>query len=501
MARRPTGGAGAWLAIGVGFLCLLTAGGSMTTTDAVVAYDVTRNIVEHRTVATSGDLLGKEAYRGRDGRYYSPFGIAQSVWNIPFYVAGRAMSSRVGLAAGRADTIPKAAVALATVPAVACLAWVGFAILLRLGADPRRALVASLLLVVATPLWPYSGFGFNQPLTALFLWASVLGALGADGDRLPPLWGAGIASGLAVLTRHELLAAAAIVVVFVAWRARRRAWAVGHYLAGLTPLILAWGFLNWWRFGNPLESGYFRDDTPRYGSSIVEGTWGLLASPYASLFLYCPLAVLAVGGLRALHRRCPSVAWLFVVLTTTYFLLYASLGNWMGGRSYGPRYLVLLLPGLVLPLAFWTPHGRLRVAAVAIAVLSVAVQIPGVLVDYSKVRVDRAIAGATVAQDMRWSGTPLFLNTRAAVANGRRAIAYLAGGEPAADLRSTDPARLSMAMAFSLDLWWLYLSYMGAIGRGAALLIATSLAMGSAVALALAFRATAPELRSSFDDE
>ena len=291
MADRPVvrpraRGAGIWLAIGVGLLCLLTAGGSMTTTDAVVAYDVTRNIVEHRTVATSGDLLGKEAYRGRDGRYYSPFGIAQSIWNIPFYLAGRAMSSRVALSKGRADTIAKATVALATVPAVALLAWVCFSILLRLGADPTRALVTGILLVVATPLWPYSGFGFNQPLAALFLWASVLGALDADGDRPGPLWGSGLAAGLAVLTRHELVFASAIVAAFIAWRARAGVWALRHYLAGLVPMAVAWGLLNWWRFGNPLESGYFRDDTPQYGSSLIEGTWGLLASPYSSLFLY-----------------------------------------------------------------------------------------------------------------------------------------------------------------------------------------------------------------------
>ena len=132
----------------------------------------------------------------------------------------------------------------------------------------------------------------------------------------------------------------------------------------------------------------------------------------------------------------------------------------------------------------------------AIAVLSVAVQVPGVLVDYSKVRVERAIAGETVAQDMRWSGTPLLLNTRAAIANGGHALAYFAWREPAPDLRNSDPADLSMTMSFSLDLWWLYLAYMGVIGRGAALLIAASLALGSAIAFSLAFRAARPEPRA-----
>ena len=86
-----------WLALGVYFF---TAGGSLTTTDAVVAFDVTRNIVEHGTVATSGNLLGMDAFRGVDGRYYSPFGLLQSVYNIPFYVAGTSFVEVSGIAVG-----------------------------------------------------------------------------------------------------------------------------------------------------------------------------------------------------------------------------------------------------------------------------------------------------------------------------------------------------------------------------------------------------------------
>src|SRR5690606_12966613 len=45
---------------------LSTAGGSLTTTDAVVTFDLTQSIVERGTVALSGNLLGMESQRGRD---------------------------------------------------------------------------------------------------------------------------------------------------------------------------------------------------------------------------------------------------------------------------------------------------------------------------------------------------------------------------------------------------------------------------------------------------
>ena len=172
---------GVWLAIGVGLVCLVTAGGSMTTTDAVIAFDVTQGLLERGSVALSDESPRYEPFRGVDGRYYSPFGIAQSVWNIPFYLGGRAAAAAIGGPIGSRDAIPKAAVALGTVPAVALLAWVCLAVLLRLGAEPQRALCTTLLLVFGTSLWPYSGFGFNQPLTALFLWGAVLRMGGFQG--------------------------------------------------------------------------------------------------------------------------------------------------------------------------------------------------------------------------------------------------------------------------------------------------------------------------------
>jgi hypothetical protein len=475
--------AGRWLTLGIALLCFAFAGGSMTTTDAVVAFDVTRNIVEHRSVATTGDLLGNGAYRGRNGSYYSPFGIAQSVWNIPFYLAGRAVASRLGTRIGRADTLPKAAVALATIPAVALLGWACFSLLLELGAAPDRAAATVLLLVVATPLWPYSGFGFNQPLAAMFLWVSVLGGIvGVRGTRRALVL-SGRSAGLAILTRHEMLLAATLIGGWIAVRPAPGGWAAARaFLAGLAPPLAVWLALNWWRFGNPLESGYLRDSTPGFGGNIIEGAAGLLFSPYASIFLYCPIAILSVGAMRAMWQRDRASAALFGALFCASFALYASLENWMGGRSYGPRYLVPVLPALVLPLAFWSPSHVMRPLAAAVVAISIAVQLPGVLVDYSKVRQERAEAGETIAQDMRWAGMPLRLNARAVSTILPRTVRHLAGAESRPELHQDDPA-LSRALSGGLDLWWIHLFYLGVIGSATALAIGASLTLGAGLAI------------------
>jgi hypothetical protein len=472
--------AGLWIAIGVAALCLLTAGGSMTSTDGVAAFDLTQSLVERHSIAASRDIVGKEAYRGLDGRYYSPFGIAQSIWNVPFYLAGRAAARH--LQGRTAAAIPKAIVALGTVPAVALLAWASFELLIVLGAAPLRAVDAAIVAVFATPLWPYSGFGFDQPLAGLFLWAAVLCTARAKSGRVAAAIAAGILAGFAGLTRQEMFAAALLLFVFLLAAGRRRAATLAAFVLGWLPLVSAWGYYNSVRFGSFWDSGYLRDATPEYASSIASGAAGLLFSGYSSLFLYCPAAILAAAGFLAMNRRARAAAWLFFGLFAGFFLVYASLGNWMGGRSYGPRYLVPLIPALVLPLAFWSPTGWRQRCAAAVILLSVAVQLPGVLVDYSKVRVSEARAGETTAQDMRWSRAPLLLNARATIAVVPAAAGALVGLRPVPRIPAGN-ANLDEALASSPDLWWTSLLYLGVIGPRTALAIAVGLLLLGCAAL------------------
>jgi hypothetical protein len=268
---------------------------------------------------------------------------------------------------------------------------------------------------------------------------------------------------------------------------RRSLAAAAAFAAGLSPPVVAWGWYNWVRFGSPLETGYLRDRVVGWGASPLAGGAGLLFSSYASLFLYCPIVLLSAAGVVAMWRRRRAAALLFLAIFIALFVLYASVGNWMAGRAYGPRYLVPLLPALVLPLAWWQPASRRSwTLAAAVVAVSIAVQLPGVLVDYSKVRVSLARQGETVAQDMRWSRAPLLLNTRAALHVVPPAFAALVGLRPIAPV--APGVRLDEALADGPDLWWNSLLRLGVIGRGAALAIVASLLAATLIAFTRAYR-------------
>ena len=212
---------------------------------------------------------------------------------------------------------------------------------------------------------------------------------------------------------------------------------------------------------------------PASGAPFSDGLYGLLLSPSTSLFLYSPIALASVPALVAFGRRDRHLAVLLSSLILIFVVFYAFLGNWAGGRSYGSRYLVPVLPFLALPVAVLFEPGtarRVRAAAAALAVLSVAVQIPGVLVDFSRVSQRWAAMPSHQSQlgperRLLWSASPLLLNAQETAEAVPRNLHYLAGSEtpPAVDATSRDEGRRDFGQQFwfSLDLWWLYLFYLG----------------------------------------
>jgi hypothetical protein len=497
-AWRPLGGVTAGLVFGAALaLYIGTSGGSMATTDAVVTFDVTKGLVERHSLALSGNLLGLESMRGADGRYYSPFGIVPSLYNVPFYLAGRQLRAAVGVGLGSADTLPKAAVTVGGAVAAALVVWATFLLAWRLYGKARGAFIAAGLLAAGTLLWPYSKFGFNQPLAALFVVLAALALLrGVRREWSPGGTWAGVWTGLAMLTRHEtgLLAVALAVYLFAAKRQRPD---VGKRLAvrfGLAFLaaVFVWGTLNAVRFGDPLEMGLLRDPTPAFGSPIAKGLAGLLFSPGASLFLYSPVVLLAVPALWRLWREDRPTAWLLGAPVVLMLLLYAQLGNWVGGRSYGGRYLVVVLPLCCAALPPWLAIVRgsaARWLITAVCLTSVAVQIPGVAMDFAKAGLAWARqypAGSLPDRRYVWSASPLVVNTKATFEAIPANLRYLTGraAPPAVARTARDGDRdFSQQFAFSLDFWWLYAFYLGLVPAWLALVAggtfaATALALG-----------------------
>jgi hypothetical protein len=479
---------GRWLFVLSLSVYVLTAGGSLTSTDAVAAFDVTRNIVEHGSVALTDEQLGTEALRGRDGRYYSPFGIAQSVFNIPFYLAGKTAASLTGLRLGKPDTVPKAAVALAQTLVGATIVWQIFGLSLAVTGAVGPSLAAALTFAFGSVLWPYARFGFNQPHACVALVGAVHAAWLAVRRSEPARFSrAALWLGVGLLTRHELGLAILPMAGWLWWSGSPSGDDRRRRLRAFVPMLLlgvgTWLAFNAIRFGNPLDSGHLRDTVPGFGSPIVSGLAGLLFSPSASLFLYSPVALFGLAGLFRLWRRDRATAGWLLSLVLIFVLFYATLGNWIGGRSYGSRYLVIVLPFLAVgwaALLAAVPRRRRIVLAVAVLGVGIVVQLPGVLMDYAKVSQAAAAARggfSTAERQWAWEAAPLVLNAAATLDAVPANVRYVMGLAPIPAVGTApdaDDRGFSQQFAFSLDFWWLYLFYMGALPRMGLLAVVTT---------------------------
>lgn len=494
---------GGWLFAFVLSAYVATSGGSMATDS--MSYEVARNIVEEGSVAMSYQVLGLEAHRGIDGRYYAPYGIGHALWNVPFYIVGRTLEQWTGFDVRKPEAMRKAVVVLGSAVAAALAVWVTFLFARAVGGSSRAAAKTALTLGFATLLWPYAKFGFNAPLATLcLLVGTYAGWRAASGGGVGALLGAGCGIGSALLVRHELVLGALPIaaVLWMSTRDRRDLIRRGLLVAApVAVAVVVTLVYNYVRIGNPLDTGYLRDETARPGSlwSFGQGIVGMLFSPGRSLFLYAPVTLAGVLALAESWRRQRSLAVLCGGEVLVLLLFYASLVYWDADRSHGPRYLVPALPFLVLPLVFWfrvegsrseaedaravagsrpssessepdprACHGGrvLRWGLSALAVLSLLVQVPGVLVDFSKAGYTPEV-GYRSLDERRWTweAAGLTLNTRAALRAVPENLRYLSGAAmppPIAPADRVSPG-FSEQLAFSLDFWWLYLFYLGAI--------------------------------------
>jgi hypothetical protein len=165
-----------------------------------------------------------------------------------------------------------------------------------------------------------------------------------------------------------------------------------------------------------LQLGFPLSRIADYAGNVVEGGLGLLASPGQGLLPYWPLGFLSILGLGRLVRERPFAGVLFAGASLITLACYGFLRIWCGGWSWGPRFLVPLLPLLTLAATFWVSRGWQRgrrggaLAYAALATLGFGVACNGILIDFVRDytwayrSMDLVNASAT---HFRWDASPL----------------------------------------------------------------------------------------------
>jgi hypothetical protein len=136
------------------------------------------------------------------------------------------------------------------------------------------------------------------------------------------------------------------------------------------------------RYGRPLASPY--TGTFQFSTLLPVGVFGLLLSPGAGLLVYVPVVIVGAFGAAALFRRWPRVALLIAALLAVRLGFYGQWFGWDGGITWGPRFLVPMVPLLFVPIAFTSRRRLVTGLTVALASVSVGIELLNQLVPYGQ---------------------------------------------------------------------------------------------------------------------
>ncbi|HOO55726.1 MAG TPA: hypothetical protein PLN69_02815 [bacterium] len=336
--------------------------------------------------------------QGAGGRWVSKYGIGQSLVEAPVYLFARMF------ARGADDALRESIRYFVTSfvsPAIGAGVCVFvFLICCELGYLFSTALFITFLTGLGSLVWPYSKTVFSEPLqamciTAAFYFLIKWRARHACGHAAP----AGFLLGLLVATKPYMLLAVAPFVFFLLGGLRgsggRTARAgVFVFFAMLVSWIGIEIFYNYLRFGDPMQFGYLggadRDAVHGFSLPLLVGLHGLLFSSGKGLIFYVPAVALSVFAFRTFARKRRAEAWVIGAVFIIVVLAYSKWNAWHGDFAWGPRFLMPVVPLLLIPagalleeVPFFRRAAGRSIVAVLFAV-SVFIQIPGSAVNYNE---------------------------------------------------------------------------------------------------------------------
>jgi len=321
-------------------------------------------------VGATPQLAERPAFvAARDGRYrsaYSPApAIAAAAIAWPLWATGT-LDIRAPLGP---NTIAKLAASVLTAAAVTMAFFTA-----RRYMPPGRAFLLGLALGLGTGYWNTVSQTLWQHETAAFGLSLAVLALTAPELRVGHLLALGVGLGVAGTSRPQL---APVVLVLLAGAVARGGWrraaASIAIAAGFGAALIA-ANVSW--FGDPLGAMPLLEAlhprvhaTERTFDPAAGGFIGLIFSPNRGLLMFSPIVLVAAAGIPVAVREGwrSALPWCGAAAIAQY-VLYASYGVWWGGHTFGPRYMLDVLP-LLIPLAAAGVADRRvpRAAAVAAA--------------------------------------------------------------------------------------------------------------------------------------
>lgn len=278
----------------------------------------------------------------------------------------------------------------------------------RLGFSRKQAFITAMVFALISPASVYTKFDFAQPLASfLLLLAFYIFILSQDNGSRKALLLAGLVLGFAVLVRTEFLFVPVPLFLIAAYFSKDRSHGDTLFLKRVLRVavigfpivffVLVNLYLNYIRFGSLFSVGYSPASEFSFNiSQIATAAIGNLISPGRGILLFCPLILFSVIGFAQALKQDKFKALFISAIVVGMFIFYSTWRDWGGGVSWGPRFLIPIVPFFVL-MSMWGYYslntGRskfVRISFLSTLLLGCVATVQGLLFDfldfYSKIQ-------------------------------------------------------------------------------------------------------------------
>jgi hypothetical protein len=426
------------LALGSGLIYLAFLPPGIYSVDGNGMLAVAESIVTQHNVTVPPGL----GIPGRDGQFYSSWYPLQSLLSVPAVMAASAASRWFHtpvhfVAAAFAGVLP----ALCTAVTVTLVALIS----LQLGSTLASARRTALCFAGGTIAMVYARTFYAEPLLTLLVAGGVY--LVFVGSRRTILLAAFLAL-LAVLAKPTGILLAPALSAYLLLRRTPAHLALLPAAGGALGLGLYFLY-NLFRFGNVLTFGQAWVFSL---STVPAGLLGLLFSPGRGLLWYSPVVLLAILGFREAWKTRPLEALLLAGLFAGFLGLHSFYENWHAGWSWGPRYLLPALPGL---LAFTSLlRGKSAKALLCLSFLGFLINAPTLVSFYERYYAEANEQGIS-ERELVWSPSRAPLLHAWGAATREIMDARNNDVRPMFGQRGTPSNKISSARALRVvALWW-----------------------------------------------
>ncbi len=346
----------AYLIFGV-TLSILFSSGQIENPDTHLRLTQTRIILdEHRfglPKDVGEDMHGNIAIN-KNGQRYMVYNPGQTIAFIPIYLISNLVSSNEV----NAYYFSAFYVSLINYIVHALCAFLLFKTALVLGVTKRQAYLTSIFFGLTSYSFVFAQSTYEHHFEMFFILLSTYFALKRNTNHTGHLSGIMLSLGL-IFRTTTILAVPAILLLQKDNKELFKA------LMSIT-IGIAFIFLyNYFRFGNPLESGYSlawslaHSDKFEFWSfsGIPKAFFGFLFSPGKGLLFFSTTVLIGLWGMKTFWKKQRLMFYSILLISGAYLGTFSLNFAWHGSIwSYGPRYILPIIPFLYLPIMYLKPQ-------------------------------------------------------------------------------------------------------------------------------------------------